>query len=147
MSRENFDRWIWKGERDFALANQVTEDFPEMAAYHYQQAAEKFLKAFLSLHQVPFGKTHNIGTLTLICSNIDVAFTTLVTVADVDAITEFATLFRYPNEEHVDFPEAKDLAAAKLFCEAAKKIVIDKTAEKPGTARDSVVPKDRSQTP
>lgn len=98
----------------------------DMAAYHYQQAAEKYLKAFLSFHQVGLKKTHNIGTLALQASNIDPEFRKLVTVADVDAITEFATLFRYPNEEEVDFPDPAELQEAKNFCEVAKKMVLER---------------------
>lgn len=117
-------RWIWKADRDFLLASQLTEDFSDMAAYHYQQAAEKYLKAFLSFHQVGLKKTHNIGTLALQASNIDSEFTQLVNVADVDALTEFATLFRYPNEEEVDFPDPTELKDAKKFCEVAKTLVM-----------------------
>jgi HEPN domain-containing protein len=121
-------RWIWKADRDFLVAAQLDDSFSDMAAYHYQQAAEKYLKAFLSFHQVGLKKTHNIGTLALQASNIDPAFTKLVTVADVDAITEFATLFRYPNEEEIDFPDPVELQEAKMFCEVAKQLVIERIA-------------------
>lgn len=87
-------------------------------------AGEKYLKAFLSFHQIGLKKKHNIGTLALQASNIDPACTKLVTVADVDSITEFATLFRYPNEEEIDFPEPAELQEAKNFCEVAKKLVM-----------------------
>ena len=50
----------------------------------------------------------------------------MASVADVDAITEFATLFRYPNEEEVDFPEEADLQSAREFCIAVKKMVTDR---------------------
>lgn len=126
MNKDIALRWIWKADRDFLLAAQLNETFSDMAAYHYQQAAEKYLKAFLSFHQIGLKKTHNIGTLALQASNIDPEFSKLVTVADVDAITEFATLFRYPNEEEVDFPDPADLLDAKNFCEVAKKMVMER---------------------
>ena len=126
MNKEMALRWVWKADRDFLLAAQLNETFSDMAAYHYQQAAEKYLKAFLSFHQVGLKKTHNIGTLALQASNIDPEFSKLVTVADVDAITEFATLFRYPNEEEVDFPDPAELQEAKNFCEVAKKMVLER---------------------
>ena len=128
MNKDIAFRWIWKADRDFLLAAQLNESFSDMAAYHYQQAAEKYLKAFLSFHQVGLKKTHNIGTLTLQASNIDSAFTKLVTVADVDAITEFATLFRYPNEEEIDFPDPVELQEAKMFCQAVKQLVMERIA-------------------
>lgn len=37
--------------------------FPSVAAFHCQQAAEKYLKAFLTWHGVEFPKTHDIGVL------------------------------------------------------------------------------------
>jgi len=49
MSTDLAHRWVWKGVRDFSLASQVSQAFPDMAAFHYQQAAEKYLKAFQSL--------------------------------------------------------------------------------------------------
>lgn len=119
-------RWIWKADRDFALAIQVGDTFPDMAAYHYQQAAEKYLKAYLVFHGVALKKTHNIGTLALLASQRDPAFSQLANIADVDAITEFATLFRYPNEEEIDFPEISDLLAAHQFCTAAKQMVVER---------------------
>ena len=131
MNRTNALRWVWKADRDFALASQVTDTFPDMAAYHYQQAAEKYLKAFLSFHEVGLKKTHNIGTLTLLASHIDSTFVGLVTVADVDVLTEFATLYRYPNEEEVDFPEPQDLSSARLFCEATKRLVMARISDGP----------------
>jgi HEPN domain-containing protein len=126
MSVDMSRRWIWKADRDFLLATQVSEMFSDIAAFHYQQAAEKYLKAYLSFHGVGLKKTHNIGTLTLLASQLDPAFVQLAGVADVDAITEFATIFRYPNEEDVDFPEAADLQSARDFCVVAKRMVTDR---------------------
>ena len=119
-------KWIWKADRNFSFATQVSQSFSDMAAFHYQQAAEKYLKAYLSFHRVDLKKTHNIGTLALMASQFDPVFSHLASVADVDAITEFATLFRYPNEEEVDFPEEADLQSAREFCIAVKKMVADR---------------------
>ncbi|MBI2749382.1 MAG: HEPN domain-containing protein [Burkholderiales bacterium] len=134
MSSNVPQRWIWKADRDFLLATQVSRSFSDMAAFHYQQAAEKYLKAYLSFHGVGPKRTHNIGTLALMASQIDPAFSQLAGVADVDAITEFATLFRYPNEEEVDFPEEVDLESARSFCLAAKQMVVERITCMPPTA-------------
>ena len=128
MSMDIPQRWVWKADRDFLLATQVSQSFSDMAAFHYQQAAEKYLKAYLSFHRVGLKKTHNIGTLALMASQIDPAFSQLAGVADVDAITEFATVFRYPNEEEVDFPDAADLESAREFCVVAKQMVTERIA-------------------
>ena len=129
MSTNVPQRWVWKADRDFLLASQVSQTFSDMAAFHYQQAAEKYLKAYLAFHGVGLKRTHNIGTLALMASQIDSVFSQLAGVADVDVITEFATLFRYPNEEEVDFPEDADVAAARAFCLAAKQMVIERIVD------------------
>lgn len=41
----------------------------------------------------------------------------------VDALTEYATLFRYPNEE-VNFPDPAELLEAKKFCEVVNEMVM-----------------------
>ena len=42
MNKDIALKWIWKADRDFSLAIQLNESFSDMAAYHYQQAAEKY---------------------------------------------------------------------------------------------------------
>lgn len=66
-----------------------------MAVYHCQQAAEKAVKAFLVHHGKPYEKTHDIEVLTDLAGEIDSKFRTLVDAAD--ALTPYATRFRYPN--------------------------------------------------
>jgi HEPN domain-containing protein len=39
--------------------------------FHCQQAAEKALKAFLTFHDQPFRKTHDLASLGKQCANID----------------------------------------------------------------------------
>ncbi len=58
--------WMRKAEGDLRAAEHLLaleqEDY-FTAAFHAQQAAEKFLKALLVRHQVPFPKTHDIQQL------------------------------------------------------------------------------------
>jgi hypothetical protein len=44
------------------------------------------------------------------------------------SLSYFTTLFRYPNEEEVDFPEAADLESAREFCVVAKQMVTERIA-------------------
>ena len=84
------------------------------AAYHCQQAAEKALKAFLSLHDIPFQRTHLLSPLVLQCMQRDPEFETLEDAAE--ALTPFATAFRYPGDpadpDPSDVAEVIDLAQA-----------------------------------
>lgn len=65
------------------------------ALFHCQQAAEKALKAFLTFHQKPFRKTHDLGDLSPDCVSIDAALDSVVAAAD--NLTQYAWRFRYPG--------------------------------------------------
>lgn len=68
---------------------------PEISAYHSQQAAEKSLKAFLSVSSVPFAHTHDLVQLEAQCESVDPAFAEFIHAAQI--LTPYATLFRYPG--------------------------------------------------
>jgi len=58
--------WLAKAEEDLLVARELMERERisyDPVGFHAQQAAEKFLKALLTRHQIPFPKTHNIGQL------------------------------------------------------------------------------------
>ncbi len=47
------------------------------ACFHAQQAAEKYLKAFLSYHADSFPFTHNLAELTELCAGVELEFRSL----------------------------------------------------------------------
>lgn len=53
--------WIAKADEDYRFAEvnlrQERDFFPQIC-FHYQQAAEKFLKAFIVARDLEFRKTH-----------------------------------------------------------------------------------------
>lgn len=61
-----------KGRRDFITAqnglHDITEVFPDIVCVHAQQAAEKYLKAYLVFLNLDFPKTHALEDLVLIAS-------------------------------------------------------------------------------
>jgi HEPN domain-containing protein len=65
------------------------------ACFHAQQAAEKYLKGFLSFHDQPFPYTHNLGDLTELCAGIDAQFRTLTPLAA--GLTPYAVRLRYDD--------------------------------------------------
>jgi HEPN domain-containing protein len=67
-----------------------------LVAYHAQQCAEKYLKAYLVCLGVDFPRTHNISTLLELCS--DYAEWPL-TLRDAEELTDYAVATRYPGEE------------------------------------------------
>ncbi len=59
-------QWLSRAEEDLDVATRlIAESTPYLStvAFHAQQAAEKFLKAFLVRHGVEFPKTHDLEEL------------------------------------------------------------------------------------
>jgi HEPN domain-containing protein len=66
------------------------------AAFHCQQAAEKAMKGYLSWHDVPFGKTHDLAAIGGLCVSNDPSLEPLCRRAE--RLTVFAWAFRYPGD-------------------------------------------------
>ena len=64
--------------------------------FHAQQLAEKALKGFLTWHDQPFRKTHNLVEIGEQCVTIDATLEDLARRAA--RLTEYAWKFRYPGE-------------------------------------------------
>lgn len=78
-------------EIDLAASPPLIED----ALFHCQQAAEKALKGFLTAHDRPFRKTHDLDELGRACEEIDSSLrSALLPARD---LTIFAWEFRYPG--------------------------------------------------
>jgi|SRR5271157_474361 len=114
--------WLSKAELDLkAAAHEMSAPAEGLwgdVMFHSQQAAEKALKAFLSWHDVPFRKTHNLEELGQQCVVLD---STLGPVADQAApLSEYAWKFRYPGEnDEPDRAESEEaLAAARKVYDA-----------------------------
>jgi HEPN domain-containing protein len=90
--------WMCKAWRDLETARRAANGEPpfyDIAVYHCQQAAEKAVKAFLVHSGKPYEKTHDIEVLVDVACEIDSSFSKLADAAD--ALTPYATRFRYPN--------------------------------------------------
>jgi HEPN domain-containing protein len=112
-------QWLIKARNDLRSARRLYSDTPPLldtAAYHCQQTAEKALKAFLTLHDVPFRKTHLLIPLLTDCEQVDPTFAELADATEV--LTPFATAFRYPGDrldpDSADVVEAIELAQTVL---------------------------------
>ena len=70
--------WLKKAENDLSAAeNSIEAKLYDIASFHAQQCAEKYLKAFLTYHEIEFEKTHAIEDLLLLASQIDDSFVKL----------------------------------------------------------------------
>src|SRR5437016_4695545 len=95
---ENTSAWLTKvahdlrgAEIDLAAAPPLLGDL----AFHCQQAIEKAFKAYLTWHDTPFRKTHDLHEVADQCAGIDP--TLLPFVNRVTPLTEYAWRFRYPS--------------------------------------------------
>jgi HEPN domain-containing protein len=108
--------WLRKAQSDgVALDVTLRARALDAACFHAQQVAEKYLKAFLTHHEVPFPYTHNLTKLVELCAQIDIEFRSLL--PQVEPLTPYAVRPRYdasfwPNQEAAE--EARSSARAVL---------------------------------
>lgn len=105
-------QWLRKAEGDLRAAEHLLALEQEdrfTAAFHAQQAAEKFLKALLVRHQIPFPKTHDLGELLTLVAKAEAALA--VELAPAAMLTPFGLDFRYPGEQVADFAIAQEAVA------------------------------------
>ena len=87
--RQEADEWLSKAAEDLASARVLIDaGHPSTALFHCQQCAEKSLKAFLTWHDQPFRKTHNLEEVGLACIAIDPTLAGIAREAGV--LTAFA---------------------------------------------------------
>ncbi len=116
--RNFVQQWLNKAEGDLAaaeilLASEVHDYFP--CAFHCQQAAEKFLKAYLVRHQIEFRKTHDLDQLLRLASQAEPALQE--ELASCGWLSPFGVEFRYPG----DYPEV-NWATAQYALTQAKRV-------------------------
>jgi len=69
--------WIDKAEEDFGFAVMNLKEgnaFFAQICFHFQQAAEKYLKAFVVSRELEFRKVHDLDLLRRICQKADPSF-------------------------------------------------------------------------
>jgi HEPN domain-containing protein len=99
VKREFLRQWLEKAEGDWNLCHRLLGDPEpptEAIAFHAQQAVEKYLKAFLTWHQVEFPKTHDIKRLLELVNSCDPPLAE--GLSDTTALSIYAVEYRYPGE-------------------------------------------------
>jgi HEPN domain-containing protein len=95
-------QWLEHAEEDLKLAKhafRLSSSCPyKLVAFHAQQCAEKYLKAFLALKKVDFPFTHNISLLLEISSDHAAWVKDL---REAEILTDYAVTTRYPGAEKV----------------------------------------------
>lgn len=91
--------WLRKAANDLRGAEIDLAAFPplpEDALFHCQQAVEKAMKAFLTIHDEAFRRTHDLDELAAACEAIDPGLHEVLDPAR--ELTVFAWRFCYPGE-------------------------------------------------
>lgn len=63
-------KWVQNAQHDLRAAELCANEVPSEALFHCQQAAEKYLKAYLTWNQAAFRKTHDLEELVAACSGL-----------------------------------------------------------------------------
>jgi HEPN domain-containing protein len=104
--------WVMKAEGDYKTAIHLLQsdaDLEEGAAFHSQQAAEKYLKAFLVWHQIEFPKTHDIQILLRLAGSVDDKIPEIL--GEAVLLTPYGVDYRYPG----DYPQITRADAEKAL--------------------------------
>ena len=106
--------WMERAENDIASALYLAENMKpapiEIICFHCQQAAEKYLKAFLAYNDQEPLKTHNLAELINLCSEYSSDFSVLSSKCEF--LTPFAVRTRYPGGSD---PEENDMKIALAY--------------------------------
>lgn len=100
VKREFVVQWLAKAGGDLTAAKHLLAGGAELshsAAFHAQQAAEKFIKAILVWHQVEFPKTHDIDRLVHLVASFDA--TLAARLGEAVRLTPYGVEARYPSDE------------------------------------------------
>ncbi len=108
--------WLRKARSDvIAIDALINADTLDTACFHAQQAAEKYLKAYLAHATTAFPYTHNLVKLIELCAALDRSFVALIPI--VTPLIPYAVELRYDAEFWPDEQTARQAQAAALDVE------------------------------
>jgi len=117
-NREDAAEWLRLADLDLRAGEKALagdDPLPGDACFHAQQAAEKFLKAFLVSQGTHPRRTHDLELLLEECAEFEPDFRSLAAVAET--LTPFAIETRYPvGSPEYSYDEAREALslAAKI---------------------------------
>jgi HEPN domain-containing protein len=105
--------WFVKAASDLRAATHELTAVPPLTddiVFHAQQAAEKAMKGYLSWHDQPFRRTHDLAEVGCLCTAIDATLEPLLRRAE--SLTVYAWAFRYPGDAEAPSVEESQAALA-----------------------------------
>jgi HEPN domain-containing protein len=112
--RQLVSEWLRKADLDLLTVDRLCSEDPfrDVVAFHAQQAAEKYLKALLTRHQIEFPKTHELRRLLELLAGVEPQLAASLT--DIKWLEPFGVEVRYPGERPDTLPgdeqRARELA-------------------------------------
>jgi HEPN domain-containing protein len=120
--------WLSKAGEDFSFATvNLAEgnNFYAQICFHFQQAAEKYLKSFIVAYDLEFEKMHNLINLLKICAIKEPSLTSLMDKCELLNSAYIET--RYPVHWPTDYTRDKALKmkeAAERIAQTIKEWLI-----------------------
>jgi HEPN domain-containing protein len=110
--------WLKKAEEDygFACASLEDTDYFAQVCFHFQQAAEKYLKAFVVANRLEFRAVHNLLELLEICRQTEPR------IEQLQDACRFLNPFYIDSRYPVHWPAHYDKSAAVRAKQTASKI-------------------------
>ena len=121
--------WVHRAQEDLRAVDLLNE-LPAEALFHCQQAAEKFMKAYLTFHQVPFRKTHELEEVGTACANVDPGLGSALDPSYV--LSLYAWKFRYPGAQYE--PHAKDVELARALAQSVRDEILRRLPSEAATS-------------
>ena len=113
-------KWIQKADEDFGYAALSLKEeftfFPQIC-WHFQQAAEKYLKAYIVAFDLEFRKIHDLAALLNTCAKHNPPFSSLL--ENCTYLQKYYVESRYP----VIWDTAYSRGDAQMAQEAAQRII------------------------
>jgi HEPN domain-containing protein len=120
-------KWLKKADEDFGYASLTLEEefeyFPQIC-WHFQQAAEKYLKAFIVAFDLQFRKIHDLSALLRICEEKEGSFRGLS--EQCEYLQRFYIETRYPvawETKHSKEDALKAKEAVQRIRDLVKKVL------------------------
>ena len=120
--------WLAVADEDYGFARTNLKDpqtsYFAQICFHYQQATEKYLKAFIVAEKLEFKKTHELPTLLQICQKVEPSFDKFKD--ECNFLTEFYYEPRYPVILPVSNITRKDAEKAQSYAKTIGDFVKEK---------------------
>ncbi|HEY5563136.1 MAG TPA: HEPN domain-containing protein [Clostridiaceae bacterium] len=122
------DEWIKKAEQDLGMAKLAIEhqpEFRESICFHCQQAAEKYLKAYLIYLEIVFKKSHSLDYLLDLISEQQVVSDDFYITAEI--LEDYGVEVRYPGYSE---PTEREVEEAYKAATSIRNKVVQKMDKK-----------------